>query len=74
MRQMMVNICYIVINNPNNKEELLKKMKKIKDIEDHEINVQVEPMEETTKKESKRKVGIPNNHNLYVERRHRKVC
>ena len=56
MRQMMVNICYIIINNPNNKEELLEKMKEIEDIEDHEINGQVEPMEETTQKESKRKV------------------
>ena len=25
MRQMMVNICHIIINNPNNKEDLLEK-------------------------------------------------
>ena len=48
-------------------------MKEIEDIEDHEINVQVEPIEETTKKESTRKVGIPDNHNLYMERRYRKA-
>ena len=90
----MVNICHIIINNPNNKEEFLKKMKEIEDIEDHEINVQVEPSEEITQKESKRKVqfrreneeiiynpthspckiGIPDNRNLYMERRHRKAC
>ena len=57
MRQMVVNICHIVINNPNNKEDLLEKMKEIEDIEDHEINIQVELMEETTKKESKEKLG-----------------
>ena len=37
MKQMMVEICHIVINNPSNKEDLLEKMKEIKEIEEHEI-------------------------------------
>ena len=56
MREMMVEICHIIVNNLENKEELLEKMKQIEEIEYKEIEVEVELNEEKTKKESKRKV------------------
>ena len=56
MREIMVEIYHIVINNPENKEKLLEKMKQIEEIEYKEIEVEVELNEEKTKKESKRKV------------------
>ena len=33
MREMIVEICHIVVNNLENKEELLEKMKQIEEIE-----------------------------------------
>ena len=52
----MVEICHIIINNPENKEKLLEKMKQIEEIEYKEIEVEVELNAEKMKKESKKKV------------------